>query len=814
MNFKVPSYCQLNADITGFNHGVNITRLAEPFRASVSGASRQLVTTDFKSYCMVCAEFLEPCYIAISEDSSIGTVIEPLLRERRTSWQIINLLAEEANGEADKRVLFNHHSSGLDLIKSATEAACPLCQFLCNLSMSQCYKCNYGDEHLKSGKGVSLMFAKHRFEAELLQYDTLSGNHASHCRITFVRSIHCNKNTRDETYTARVPHMLPRRDCEIEVLENARRIIDECKLTHGKCGVHRNSVLPIRVLNVGSTSQNLLHLAETASLSPGSYAALSYCWGGQGNDYKLTRVRLNDYKSAILQSELPATIRDAVTLTRALGLQYLWVDALCIIQDDKEDWKSEALKMRQYYQSAFVCLAAMDAPSSDTGLFRSDALYGQMLELPGLSNVRLGVRLAWPRYLSSPSPAISSSVLSSRGWTFQECLLSQRTLYCGQNQMYLDCLIGRTSEEDFMSGKTGHVDSGPVTGIRKLSEALAASEDPTQADPEHKIMMSWYELIIAYAPRKFTKKHDKLIAFDGIRSLYDQKMDCQYFYGIWINDICTGLLWFDGTYASNVHTSCLLDPASTILFPAGSDTVSDKEGTYDRASTAVPFSRLQRVSVGRRNFFKGFSVHKERSSPFQPTSPRTNLECIPTWSWLSTTAPISFALVSCQENIHCGDAEEPRIKFDIQRLSHLKILGCERPSLAMKGIVVEAEIQASQWVSRLHVHSATGAHFIRGESNVYLDALPTNDFKVQALVAFESGQYGTECPIFSVSGRSLLTLILLRPVEVDESDRTNNHIGEQRVFERIGLAFFGFEISLEDLVVWERQLYRETFHLI
>jgi hypothetical protein len=115
--------------------------------------------------------------------------------------------------------------------------------------------------------------------------------------------------------------------------------------------------LPTRLINIGSADGKQNPFLWECRGSERCYAALSYCWG---TSTPFT-TRINSYKDRLqgfTLDELPKTVRDAVVITRMLGLQFLWVDALCIIQGDSIDWQRESSKMDNIYGNASITIAA------------------------------------------------------------------------------------------------------------------------------------------------------------------------------------------------------------------------------------------------------------------------------------------------------------------------------------------------------------------------------------------------------------------------------------------------------------------------
>lgn len=142
-------------------------------------------------------------------------------------------------------------------------------------------------------------------------------------------------------------------------------------------GLVRNS--PKRFIKVGNPGQtNLVHIVEMDHAPQEPFAALSYCWGPTEVNYSTTASRLENHKQQLAWDRLPKTVQDAITVTQNLGIPYLWVDALCIVQRseyqgdaglvvDDGDWAEEAVKMAGVYRHACVTIIALSPKSSDQG---------------------------------------------------------------------------------------------------------------------------------------------------------------------------------------------------------------------------------------------------------------------------------------------------------------------------------------------------------------------------------------------------------------------------------------------------------------
>ena len=113
--------------------------------------------------------------------------------------------------------------------------------------------------------------------------------------------------------------------------------------------------MPSRLLYVGSQIDPwCLRLDARPTLKP--YIALSHCWGDVSAIFTTTKATFEDRLLEIPWSKLPKSFQDAISITRAIHVEYLWIDSLCIIQDDSEDWKAESVKMAEVYSGAYLTI--------------------------------------------------------------------------------------------------------------------------------------------------------------------------------------------------------------------------------------------------------------------------------------------------------------------------------------------------------------------------------------------------------------------------------------------------------------------------
>lgn len=211
----------------------------------------------------------------------------------------------------------------------------------------------------------------------------------------------------------------------------------------------------------------VIRVLETGDFAkPQQYIALSYCWGA--GVQKPVELR-DDTKLALLAgvsaNNLVKTHREAIQFTQAFGVRYLWVDALCIIQGDQEDWERESKSMALIYGNAVLVLIAGRANDCRNGFIDNDLSVSPVARRCGSS--LMGVddtgRDLGPVYISFPR-VLAKGPVSDRGWCFQESMLARRSICFGQEQISFCCKFGVQWED-------GNGYSGKSRGIQTRYQA-------------------------------------------------------------------------------------------------------------------------------------------------------------------------------------------------------------------------------------------------------------------------------------------------------------------------------------------------------
>jgi hypothetical protein len=266
------------------------------------------------------------------------------------------------------------------------------------------------------------------------------------------------------------------------------------------------------------------------SLAEGKrYIALSYIWGS-GRVFTTQEANIKSLLShgGIRKklSDLPRTIRDSIDLVRALGERYLWVDALCIIQDSKRSWTLNSRVMDLVYGNAYLTICAADGQDANAGL---QGLHPTTTPTQIIEQYSPEVRLM------STQPAenyIQQSAWNTRAWTFQERLLSKRTLIFVNGRVYFQCRCTARSvdiiTEDESAGWSIEFINSPMLMLQQLSDAP---------------LSVYKKALELYMTRNLTYSRDILAAFNGIGNQVCEALGGSLIHGLPSSHFDWALLW-------------------------------------------------------------------------------------------------------------------------------------------------------------------------------------------------------------------------------------------------------------------------------
>jgi hypothetical protein len=255
-------------------------------------------------------------------------------------------------------------------------------------------------------------------------------------------------------------------------LSTARGMIKNCLSSHLRCRQSKPTTLPRRVIDLllGPDSKSVvLHESEWSDdeqrYEHGEYVALSHVWG-TGKGPRTTKESLKSHLKGIAWSTLPRAFQEAVVLTRALGIRYLWIDALCLVQDDIQAKLEESVRMDEIFGNAFLTIAATSAAdSSSQPLFpaKTQPFKIQATDNKGrLSKVYVREQPShysfkapfdegshmneWELPFNISEEANLHTPLLKRAWAYTERLLSPRVLHFTKSEMIMECREGYSCE--------------------------------------------------------------------------------------------------------------------------------------------------------------------------------------------------------------------------------------------------------------------------------------------------------------------------------------------------------------------------------
>jgi hypothetical protein len=295
---------------------------------------------------------------------------------------------------------------------------------------------------------------------------------------------------------------------------------------------------PIEIRLIDVLKQRLVRATSSSR-----YCILSYVWGGVAM-LRATRDNISHLEKvdSLSTHQLPRTIQDAMILVASLGVRYLWVDALCIVQDDPNEKHCQINQMNIIYSQAWLTLVALSAIDANS-------------ELPGVcpgsrSAPRARRRVHGKTLVSEPSAEPSdlfrSSVYEQRAWTFQEKILSLRCLYICTKQVQFEC---STMFEEKVSPLSHPYRNEPGCGHgNSLARLWTKPQNwPIKFDAPtgyRWIFMSIYgELVADYTGRELSYQSDILDAFSGILSLLQQRHSGPFSYALPESVFDLALLW-------------------------------------------------------------------------------------------------------------------------------------------------------------------------------------------------------------------------------------------------------------------------------
>lgn len=278
-----------------------------------------------------------------------------------------------------------------------------------------------------------------------------------------------------------------------------------------------------------------LSLKGAKDLSAGDpYFTLSHCWGGTV-PLRLLRENMSSMERNIPLDHLPKTFQDAVIVTQKLGVRYLWIDSLCIVQDDADDWQHESALMIDVYRNATCNISAAASSNSSEGLFLDrDSTLAEPIKA-NFRTDRTGFvpHDFWPEYIWTWG--LETGPLMSRGWVLQERTLSRRNLHFRRDQVVWECRSDATCETFPCRLPFKEI---PRPLKHKFSQVLFGDERSMR-----EVMEAWDRTVSKYTALNLTCATDKLIALGGLAKTFSSLLWPRYLAGLWLKNLAYQLCW-------------------------------------------------------------------------------------------------------------------------------------------------------------------------------------------------------------------------------------------------------------------------------
>ncbi|PKS08718.1 hypothetical protein jhhlp_004771 [Lomentospora prolificans] len=341
-------------------------------------------------------------------------------------------------------------------------------------------------------------------------------------------------------------------------LEWVTEQLELCDSSHAACAAQGPTTLPKRVLDIGTTENDIIRL-YTTKREPDRYVCLSHCWGTHPILKTLSN-NLRKHEKEISWADLPKTFQEAIEFTRRLSVKYIWIDSLCIIQDDNEDWREQGSEMADIYAKAYLTIAAAHSRDSRTGLYStvSPEYNVETLDLSSLS-ISLGDtdRVYACRKVSHVGRRIIGSVyeqypvdddlpLLHRGWVFQERHLSRRVLFFTSQELSWECVESMACQCRGQSAQVSGTER--ALGVRGASLAgfkrlMRESIDATDGSMKSQAMHTWLTMVKDYTSLQLTYEKDVFPALSGLARQMGKLIGTTYVAGLWDEFLLIGLCW-------------------------------------------------------------------------------------------------------------------------------------------------------------------------------------------------------------------------------------------------------------------------------
>lgn len=398
---------------------------------------------------------------------------------------------------------------------------------------------------------------------------------------------------------------------------------------HPACRPSDPDFAPRRLLSIQSLSGDQVTLVESSRIGPLRYAALSYCWGPDTSGVRTTvKSNMSSHACGIHVSELPQTVQDTIKVCVKLQVKYLWVDALCIVQDDAADWNVESAKMMDIYANSFFTITARAPSSCKVGFLGQQQLGSTGWQRPICARVPPGLGPSGDCLFVRDGEVEQFQVFSldSRGWCLQENILPQRRLVFDGREMAWRCRERNMCE-------CGHLDEDVDAGDEPLMSG--SIDGPTNLLELSQLHREWLKLVELYSRRFLTRSSDKLAALSGLARLFQQRFSHAK---ILSRDEHIIAIFDEKTLVT-------LDPPMAPGLPASYYAGLWRESFVLGLAWTVEYPLLDKTGHAEHSNHKGY--------------------CAPSWSWASVDGPVVFRHMEVTAGRY-EEGDNPQLSCDVK----------------------------------------------------------------------------------------------------------------------------------------------------
>ncbi|KAF2736111.1 HET-domain-containing protein, partial [Polyplosphaeria fusca] len=302
--------------------------------------------------------------------------------------------------------------------------------------------------------------------------------------------------------------------------------LQACTQQHSNCSLPAYTELPKRYLDLRDVLQGVIQLNE-AKGEIGRYATVSHCWG-ESVPLTTTKATLDVRKSGIPLSELPKSFQEAILIAMEQNISFIWIDSLCIIQDDESDWTEHVRTMADIYSNSYLNIGLTRAPDSHTE------------SMDHIIHVRQKLAFAHDKFTGTLNDTIAGTIfaysnafacapLLTRAWVFQERVLAPRMLHIHASEMIWECNSTMRCE------CTGLDNLLPQSHYaRTLKKICSVAE--LGNDIKEPLESFWQWAVMEYTKLKLSKESDRLPAFAGLAARFQTRSGSRYVAGMWLGE--------------------------------------------------------------------------------------------------------------------------------------------------------------------------------------------------------------------------------------------------------------------------------------